>query len=254
MIDTHAHIYLEQFKDDLSEVLDRAADAGVDQILMPAIGAESFRQMKRMSHKSIQFHPMAGLHPCEVDDQTDIDQWLSILNQELEVGSYVAVGEIGLASYWDKTHIELQQSIFKAQIEVAKERQIPVVIHNRESTDDMLAIVAEQQDGGLRGVWHCFNGTVEEGERAIDLGLFLGIGGVLTFKNGGVDKTVSQLPIDRMILETDSPYLAPVPNRGKRNEPAYVREVAKKLCEVKNLDLREVDTITTENAKRLFDL
>lgn len=254
MIDTHAHIYLEQFDKDRTEVLDRAAQVGVKRILMPAINEDSFEQMRKMRHGQIHFHSMAGMHPCEVNVHTNPEQWIDILEKQVETGEYLAIGEIGLDYYWDKTHVDKQKHLFRMQVEVARARNKPIVIHNRDSTADMLDIIEELQDGSLRGVWHCFNGSVSEGKRAISLGMYLGIGGVLTFKNAGVDKTVSELPIERMILETDSPYLAPVPYRGKRNEPAYILEVAKKLAVVKNCDLVEIQTLTSENAKALFDL
>ncbi|MDZ7807459.1 MAG: TatD family hydrolase [Gracilimonas sp.] len=253
MIDTHSHIYLEQFDKDRDEVNRRAAEAGVTGIFMPAIDLDSIARMEVLQHPDITFYKMAGIHPCDVPEELpgDLESQLLTLNGRED---FYGVGETGLDYYWSTDLVEQQKESFRLHCKVAKEVQKPVIIHNRESTDDMLEIIDMEQDGSLTGIWHCFNGSVEEGKRAIDMGLHLGIGGVVTFKNGGVDKTVAQLPLDKMILETDAPYLSPTPKRGKRNEPAFMKFTAEKLADIFGLSLKEVDEQTTETAKQLFGL
>ncbi|KPQ00840.1 MAG: TatD DNase family protein [Bacteroidetes bacterium HLUCCA01] len=248
MIDTHCHIYTDAFDEDLPAVLDRAADAGLTDIIMPSIDLNSRAAMQRMYHDRLRFHPVAGIHPCDVKGPTDeIALWKWAGEDDV-----VAVGESGLDYYWSSEHISEQKASFRFHCRMARELDKPLIIHNRESTHDMLQILREEQDGRLRGVWHCFNGSVEEGLQAIDTGFHLGIGGVVTFKNAGVDKTVSMLPPDWMLLETDAPYLSPVPHRGKRNEPAYTALVAVKLSALFGKTLAEIDALTTETAKNLF--
>jgi len=250
LTDTHCHIYLEQFEDDLAEVLDRAFEAGIKHIFMPAISFGSLPKMDRMKHENINFHKMAGIHPTEIN--SGISPSEDELFEHCNSDDIVAVGETGLDYYWSDDYKKDQQQSLQLHCEIAKTLNKPVILHNRESTGDLLDIIEQQQDGSLTGIWHCFNGTVEEGKRAIKLGLYLGIGGVLTFKNAGVDETVAQLPLDRMLLETDAPYLAPAPNRGKRNEPAFVKYTAEKLASILGIPLHEVAEQTSENALHLF--
>ena len=250
MIDTHSHIYLKDFDEDREEVYERAVEAGIKTILMPAIDFSSLKQMEEMSFKGLRFYKMAGLHPCDVEELSD-----GFENELLELCSaeeIIGVGETGLDYYWSKDHVTEQKLSLHAHCRVAKKVNKPIVLHNRESTDDLLHIIEQEQDGSLKGIWHCFNGTVDEGKRAIDLGLHLGIGGVVTFKNGGVDKTVTQLPLDKMVLETDAPYLSPTPKRGKRNEPAFMKYTAEKLAEIFELSIDEIAKRTSETAKSLF--
>lgn len=252
MIDTHSHIYLKDFDEDREEVYTRAVEAGIKTILMPAIDFGSLEQMDSLSFNGIKFHKMAGLHPCDVENLED-----GFENRLLELCSdneIIGVGETGLDYYWSKYHITEQKLSLHAHCRVAKKVNKPIILHNRESTDDLLHIIEQEQDGTLKGIWHCFNGTVEEGKRAIDLGLHLGIGGVVTFKNGGVDKTVAELPLEKMVLETDAPYLSPTPKRGKRNEPAFMKYTAEKLAEIFELTLAEVSEQTSETARKLFNL
>lgn len=252
MIDTHCHIYLEQFQEDIHSVLDRAARAGVHHICMPAINFDSLMQMEHLRHDHIQFHKMAGIHP------TEINEGASTTDRELTAycndDNIIAVGETGLDYYWSGKFKKAQQDSLRIHCRVAKHLKKPVILHNRDSTEDLLHIISEEQDGTLSGIWHCFNGTEEQGRRALDLGLHLGIGGVLTFKNAGVNKTVARLPLERMVLETDAPYLAPEPNRGKRNEPSFVKHTAEKLAGVMNLSLEEIEIQTTRTAKELFGI
>jgi TatD DNase family protein len=252
LIDTHCHIFLDDFKDDLNEVLDRAVEAGVKKILMPAIDFGSLDQMELVNHPNITFYKMAGIHPSEVNA---IDSGLEkILFDYIKDPEIIAVGETGLDYYWTKEYIVEQKVNLHTHCKAAKEFRKPIVLHNRESTNDILSIIDEEQDGNLTGVWHCFTGTVEEGKKAIDMGLYLGIGGITTFKNAGVDKTVAQLPIDKMVLETDAPYLAPTPKRGKRNEPSFLKYTAQKLADIMDISLKEVIDITIRNAIELFKI
>ncbi|MCH8566754.1 MAG: TatD family hydrolase [Balneolales bacterium] len=252
MIDTHSHIYLDAFKEDRQEMLDRAAEAGLTDILMPAIDFDSLHAMDKLVHNRIRLHKMAGVHPCEINNsRCNLEASLLAACAGKEI---VAVGETGLDYYWSKDFVEEQKISLRRHCSVAKTLGKPIVLHNRDATDDLLKIISEEQDGRLTGVWHCFNGSADEGKKAIDLGLFLGIGGVLTFKNAGVDKSVKELPAEFMILETDAPYLTPAPHRGKRNEPAYTALVAEKLAEVTGMGIEEVVRITSLNARRLFPL
>ncbi|HKK46281.1 MAG TPA: TatD family hydrolase [Balneolaceae bacterium] len=252
MIDTHCHIYLEQFDNDIQQVLDRAAKAGVTHIFMPAINFDSLPKMDRLHHPKIIFHKMSGIHPTEINE--------GICTTEGELYEYckqddiVAVGETGLDYHWSSDYKSKQKESLHIHCKVAKAVQKPIILHNRDSTGDMFDIIEEEQDGSLTGIWHCFNGSADEGKRAIDLGLELGIGGVLTFKNAGVDESVARLPLEHMMLETDAPYLAPSPKRGKRNEPGFVQYTAKQLSEVLDISLDEVLARTDENALLLFGI
>lgn len=252
LIDTHCHIYLEQFDKDIDEVLNRAAAAGVSHIFMPAINFDSLPKMDTLSHQQIDFHKMAGIHPTEINE--------GVQASEEELAGYcsdnkiVAVGETGLDYYWSEDYKKKQQQSLHMHCRVGKALQKPVILHNRESTEDLLDIIEQEQDGSLTGIWHCFNGTVDEGKRAIDLGLLLGIGGVLTFKNAGVDAVVAKLPLDKMVLETDAPYLAPTPHRGSRNEPSFIAKTAERLSEVMEVPLEVIEEKTSETALALFDV
>lgn len=252
MIDTHSHIYLPQFDDDLNDVLERAAEVGITDICMPAIDFSSNAQMQKLSHPTIKFHEMAGLHPADVKElENDFEQKLLDNCQSDEI---IGVGETGLDYYWSKDYVAQQKQSLHAHCRVAKSTKKPIILHNRESTADLLAIIEQEQDGNLKGIWHCFNGSVDEGKKAIDLGFHLGIGGVVTFKNGGVDKTVQELPLDSMVLETDAPYLAPTPKRGKRNEPAFMQFTAQKLADIFEMSLDEVFEKTSKTARALFKI
>jgi TatD DNase family protein len=252
MIDTHSHIYLPQFEEDLNDVLARAAEVGITDICMPAIDFSSNAQMQKLSHPTIKFHEMAGLHPADVKElEVGFEQKLLDNCQSDEI---IGVGETGLDYYWSMEYVAQQKRSLQVHCQVAKSTKKPIILHNRESTADLLAIIEQEQDGNLKGIWHCFNGSVDEGKKAIDLGLILGIGGVVTFKNGGVDKTVKELPLDSMVLETDAPYLAPTPKRGKRNEPAFMQFTAQKLADIFEVTLEEILEITSVNSKELFDI
>lgn len=252
MIDTHSHIYLQDFDEDRDEIMKRAAEAGVEKIFMPAIDLSSIELMNKLDYHGIGFYKMAGIHPCDVRELAD--DFEKELEQICAKKEIYGVGETGLDYYWSTDAIALQKESFRIHCKVAKAVDKPVIIHNRESTDDMLKIVEEEQDGRLKGIWHCFNGSEAEGRRALESGLHLGIGGVLTFKNAGVDKTVARLPLEKMVLETDAPYLAPAPKRGKRNEPSFMKYTAQKLAEVFETTFEQIDEITTQTAIKLFKI
>jgi TatD DNase family protein len=250
LIDTHCHLYLDQFNEDLEEVLDRSVDAGVTQIFLPAIDWGSLKAMEKLSHPEIRFYKMAGIHPCSVEEVWPVDE--ERLFNLCSRNDIFGVGETGLDYYWSTDFVKEQKESLRMHCSIAKETGKPIVLHNRESTKDLLDLIEEEQDGSLKGVWHCFTGTEDEGKRSLDLGLYLGIGGVSTFKNAGVDKVVAGMPLSRLILETDAPYLTPAPHRGKRNEPSYIRLIAENLAGLKNVSLDEIARETTKNAFELF--
>jgi len=253
MIDTHAHIYAEEFDKDREEVIQRALSQGINQILMPNIDLDSIEPMLNTEKRYPDVcRSMMGLHPCYVD--ASVDQKLATVYSWFEKHNFIAVGEIGIDLYWDKTFRAEQEKAFVTQLNWAKELKLPVVIHTRDSIEETLTLLKNEQDGSLGGVFHCFGGTLDEAKAITDLGFHLGLGGVSTFKNGGMDKVIPHLDLKQVILETDCPYLAPVPHRGKRNEPAYTELVAARVAELKQLELAEVDKITTENARSLFNL
>lgn len=253
MIDTHAHIYANEFDNDRAEVVQRALAQGVEQILLPNIDLESIEPMLATEAQFPQVcRSMMGLHPCYVDG--NVKHSLEIIHSWFTKHNFIAVGEIGIDLYWDKTYRAEQEMAFVTQLNWAKELQLPVVIHTRDSIQETLALLSKEQDGTLSGVFHCFGGSIEEAKAINNLGFHLGLGGVSTFKNGGMDKVIPHLDMDYVILETDCPYLAPVPHRGKRNEPAYTSLVAQRVADLREMTIQQVDTVTTHNAKTLFSL
>jgi len=253
MIDTHAHIYLQEFEKDIESVIQSALSVGVTQILLPNIDVTSIDAVNKLSEKYPKIcKPMMGLHPCYVKE--NVEEQLTIIEKTLQQHPFIAVGEIGTDLYWDKTYWIQQQLAFTTQLNWAYELKLPVSIHSRESTREAIDIIKILKGKQPSGVFHCFSGTLEEAKEVIDLGFALGIGGVVTFKKSGLDELLNHIDLKNIVLETDSPYLAPVPYRGKRNEPAYLSYIKKKLSEVKQVSEEEVDTITTENAKRIFNL
>ncbi len=257
LIDTHAHLYLDQFDDDRDAVLHRARDAGVETIVMPAIGTASIQQAVDLCDQHPGLYAMTGLHPSETDAATEAD--LETVAEWCDHPSIVAVGESGLDYYWDRSFDDRQQAFFRKHIRLAIEADLPLVIHNREATDDILDILAEERERTdaperMRGILHCYVDPPAVAERAWDLGFYVGVGGIMTFSNSEVDDYVREVPLEHIVVETDSPYLAPEPNRGDRNEPAYVRHVADQLARVKEVPLQEVERVTTENARDIYDL
>ncbi|MEZ8105143.1 TatD family hydrolase [Vibrio cortegadensis] len=251
MIDSHAHIYATEFDNDRDEVVQRALAQGIDTILLPNINLDSIEPMlKTEATYPDVCRSMMGLHPCYVDG--DVKQTLATIHSWFEKHNFIAVGEIGIDLYWDKTFKAEQEMAFITQLNWAKEMDLPVVIHTRDSIEETLTLLRKEQNGSLRGVFHCFGGTVEEAKAINDLGFHLGLGGVSTFKNGGMDKVIPHLDLSKVILETDCPYLAPVPHRGKRNEPAYTKLVADRIAQLRLLSVSEINEITTKNVKSLF--
>ena len=250
-IDTHAHLYGEEFDADRTEMVERAVTAGVYQLLLPNIDSTTISGMLALE---AQFpgvcYPMMGLHPCYVNE--NVEQELNIVREWLEKRTFKAIGEIGLDFYHDLTHTEQQYRAFREQLELARQYQLPVSIHARESTQQCIEVVKSLQDGRLTGVFHCFSGTLEQAKEVIDLGFYLGIGGVVTFKKAGLDKLLEEIDLQHIILETDAPYLAPVPYRGKRNESAYIPLIGERIADVKNLTIADIAVITTSNAHKLF--
>lgn len=251
LIDTHAHLYLSEFENDIEDVIEQSKEAGVERIYMPNINSESIEDMLFLERKYENYCiPMMGLHPYYVKD--NYKEELKAMKSWFDDRPYCAVGEIGIDLYWDKTYLKEQISAFELQIYWAKELDIPIVIHCRESIDMTIDLVKKLQDGHLKGIFHCFSGNLDHAKKIIDLNFLLGIGGVVTFKNGGLDKIIPDIDLKHIVLETDSPYLSPSPHRGKRNMPSYLHLIASKIAELKTCDMNEVAKITTENAKNIF--
>jgi TatD DNase family protein len=253
MIDTHCHLYADAFDNDRPAMLQRAISAGVGRFYLPAIDSSVIENMLQMELDYPEHcFAMMGLHPCSVKE--DYKNELAIAAAWLEKRRFIAVGETGLDFYWDKTFVPQQYEAFETQVQWARNLGIPVVIHSRESTPECIDVIKKMQDGNLRGVFHCFGGSLEEAKAITDLGFCLGIGGVLTYKNSGLGAVLAQLPLDNIVLETDAPYLSPVPLRGKRNESAYLSYIADKLASVKQISVSEVMQVTTANAEQLFGI
>ena len=253
LVDTHTHVYDHQFSLDRNEAMQRALEAGVKMMLLPNVDASTIAPMLELHEKYPECtRVMMGLQPEEVKE--DYKAVLSQMEKELERGVYVGVGEVGLDFYWDATYEKQQLDAFETQLDWAKQLHQPLSIHCRNAFDKMVKILEKKQDGGLRGIMHCFTGTEEEAKVYLELGFHLGLGGVTTYKNCGVKDYLPTLPLDRIVLETDAPYLAPVPCRGKRNEPAFLVHTAQKIAEILGMDLDELAAITTSNVKQLFNL
>jgi len=252
LVDSHAHIYLKEFKDDLELIIDRARETGVEAIYMPNIDHTSIDDMLAVADKYPGYCiPMMGLHPCSVGksfekDLYEVEDWL-------EKGGFAAVGEIGTDLYWDKTFWRQQQEALRIQLEMAKKFELPFVIHCRDSIDETINFIAPLNNKKLKGVFHCFGGSIQQAEDIIAMGFKLGLGGVVTFKNGGLNEVMENISLDDIMLETDSPYLAPMPYRGKRNEPAYVLKVCEKIANVKNISANDVAIRTSANSLSLFN-
>lgn len=253
-IDTHAHLYQAVFENDIDLVVDRSVTAGVSKILLPNIDLASIESMLRLCNNYPDvFRPMMGLHPCDVKE--DYVEVLAKMETLFTQHDFVAVGETGIDLYWDKTTLGMQSAAFEMQIDWAIHRRLPLVIHARDAFEPILEILDRKMHADLRGVFHCFTGDANIASHIAEYGSFyFGIGGVVTYPKAGLENVIPSLPIDRMILETDAPYLPPVPYRGKRNESAYLVQVAEKLAGILHLNLDELSRITNENAKRLFGI
>jgi len=253
IIDTHTHLYLKQFKDDIDMVIQRSIDKGINKFIFPAIDSTHFDDMHDLKNKYPgSIYLMSGLHPVDVKE--NFKEELEFVVNSLKSHSYVAIGEIGIDLYWDKTYLKQQQEAFEFQIRLAIKNDLPIVIHCREAFDEIFEILDKENCDKLRGVFHCFTGTLEQANRAIQLGFKLGIGGVVTFKNGGIDKFLNRIDLNHIVVETDSPYLAPVPYRGKRNESSYITYVIDKLSEIYGLPIKKIASVTTKNAEKVFAL
>ena len=253
-IDTHTHLYSDAFDEDRDQMIQRALDAGVKQLLMPNIDTSSIEVMHALEQKFPNVClPMMGLHPCSVKEnwEKELDQ----IEGKLFEGKYIAVGEIGIDLYWDQSFLKEQKFVFAKQIEWAKKLNLPIVIHARSSFQEIFEVMDQHYDESLRGVFHCFTGGLEELEKIRTYkGFYLGIGGVLTFKKSGLDEVLRSTKLEELLLETDSPYLAPTPHRGKRNESSYLPLVAEKLSDIFELSVHEIAKITSQNAKKCFNL
>ncbi|MCB0733232.1 MAG: TatD family hydrolase [Bacteroidetes bacterium] len=251
MIDTHSHLYAEEFDEDTCEVIKRCKASGLTHVLLPNIEKSTHHRMMNLVTTDTMFLPMIGLHPCSVQ-AASVEEELQFVQDELEVGGYIAVGEIGMDLYWDASTREVQEYALKKQCELAVRHDLPVALHTRNATDVVLDLLESWNLNGLRGVFHCFGDGTAQAERIKNMGFYLGIGGVITFKNSGLDQVMAEIGLDQVILETDSPYLAPVPYRGKRNESSYLIHIAQKLSDATGVNLEEVKRITSNHAKELF--
>ncbi len=250
-IDTHTHLNSEAFDVDRSSVIENAIGEGVSRFLIPSIDSASYKGMLDLesqypNHVSL----MMGLHPTHVNN--DYQEELDFVKQKLSERPFIAVGEIGIDLYWDKTYLKEQQQAFDKQISWAKEYNLPINIHCRAAFDEVFEILEQHKSSDLRGVFHCFTGDLSQAKRAIDCGMHLGIGGVVTFKNGKIDRFLNEIPLENIVLETDAPYLAPVPFRGKRNESAHLVLVAERLSEIYGVSVEHVANITTDTVKKMF--
>lgn len=251
LIDTHCHLYSEEFKDDIEEVITRAQQQGVQQFYLPAIDSEAIPSMLSLeaAYPGVCI-AMMGLHPCYV--KANYKEELAIAKEWIDKRSFVAIGEIGLDFYWDKTFEQEQYQAFETQMQWALERNLPIVIHTRKAMNEAIKAVKPFADKGLKGIFHCFSGSAEEAQQITQMGFWLGIGGVITYKNAGLPTALEQIDPKWLVLETDAPYLSPVPYRGKRNESAYLQHIIERLAEVKQLSVTELAAITTFNTQKIF--
>jgi TatD DNase family protein len=253
LADTHTHLYLEEFHNDRQQTVERAISNGVKYLLLPNVDSKTLPALHSLCDAfPASCFPMIGLHPTSVKD--NFEEELLVMEKNLALRSYIAIGEIGMDLYWDTAYVIQQRQALIKQLVWANKYQLPAVIHTRNANDEVLTILEELHLASLKGVFHCFSGNIKQAEKAISLGFMLGIGGVITFKNSGLGKVVAHIGLQYLLLETDSPYLAPVPYRGKRNESAYLPLIAAKIAEIKAINMKEVAEVTTNNAKQLFHL
>jgi len=252
-IDTHAHLYSSPIKENIEGIMKNAMENGIDTIIMPAIDSTTLEAMLEVEASYPKnCMAMLGLHPCSVKE--NVKEELAIIEAQLQKRKFIAIGEIGLDYYWDKTFMNQQMEAFKIQMQWALDYKLPIAIHTRNAMGETIEAVKPFAKKGLRGIFHCFSGSRESAEQITSLGFHLGLGGVLTYKNAGVAEAVANIPMEWLVLETDAPYLSPVPYRGKTNEPSYMIQVALKLAEIKNLPLHEVAEMTTKNAMKVFGI
>ncbi len=251
--DTHTHLYADEFSADRELLINEAIEKGVQRFFLPNIDSSSVGTLTKLGEKyPDNCFPMMGLHPCSVKENWKEE--LLLVEKLLSERKYVAVGEIGMDLFWDKTFVKEQETVFKKQVELANHHKLPLSIHSRESFEEIYEILLLSKKEMPCGVFHCFTGNADQAQRAIDLGFYLGIGGVVTFKNSGLDKTLAKIDLSHLVLETDAPYLAPVPFRGKRNLPEYIIKVAEKIAEIKSVPVNEVARITTQNSFTIFGI
>lgn len=253
LTDTHTHLYYETDPEKLHLLMERCAANHIERLFLPNVNVASINMINGL----VNAYPdkcfaMAGLHPCDVKEGFESE--LQVIYDSIAERKIYAIGEIGIDLYWDKTTLSIQQEAFKQQINWAKELNLPIVIHCREAFDEVFEILEELKDDKLRGIFHCFTGNLNQGLKAIELGFYLGIGGVVTYKKAGLDLVLADIPLTDLVLETDSPYLAPVPYRGKPNESSYLIHIAQKVADVYGVSLEKVAEITTENAKKVFGI
>ncbi|MFN4084147.1 MAG: TatD family hydrolase [Bacteroidia bacterium] len=252
-VDTHTHLYLKQFDNDRKQVVEKAINNGITKFFLPNVDTETIQQMLNLVWDFPEnCFPMMGLHPCSVN--SDVEAHLFQIQKWFKKRKFYAVGEIGLDYYWSTEFKDQQIDAFKKQIQWAIQLDLPIVIHSRNSTDDCIAILHEMKHAKLRGIFHCFSGNALQAKQIVDLGFLLGIGGVLTYKNSGLQEAIENINLEHIVLETDAPYLAPVPYRGKRNESFYLLEVAKKLAEIKKCGIAKIAEVTTNNANKIFNI
>ena len=251
--DTHTHLYSEAFEKDRDTVIQKALDNNIKRFFIPAIDSQATQSMYELE-KNYPGHIflMMGLHPTHVKD--NFEKELELVEREFQKRSFYAVGETGIDLYWDKSTLGIQQEAFKWQIRLAKKYNLPIVIHCREAFDEIFEVLESEKDEKLFGIFHCFTGDFQQAQTALSFNMKLGIGGVVTFKNGGIDKFLDKIPLEQIVLETDSPYLAPTPYRGKRNDPVYILKVVEKLSEIYNLPLEKITEVTTKNSKEIFGI
>ncbi|MBT8309442.1 MAG: TatD family hydrolase [Flavobacteriaceae bacterium] len=251
--DTHTHLYSEAFNEDRDDMIQRAMDLGIQRFFVPAIDSSYTKAMFALKENYPELvHLMMGLHPTSVND--NYKEELQHVEDMLAEHEFCAIGEIGIDLYWDKTTLGIQQEAFRHQINLAKTHKLPIVIHCRESFDEIFAVLEEEKSEDLYGIFHCFTGTIDQAHQAISYNMKLGIGGVVTFKNGKIDQFLDQIDLKHIVLETDSPYLAPVPYRGKRNESSYIVEVLERLSSIYQVSKQDVARITTQNSKDVFNI
>lgn len=251
MIDTHAHLYDEQFSADITEIISRARANGIEKVYLPNCDSTTIPAMMALTEQYPGYCiPMIGIHPCYVKESYEAE--LNIMQEWLDKAPFAAIGEIGLDYYWDQTFVAEQKDAFRRQIDWALERALPIVIHSRNATQDCIDIVREKQNGQLKGIFHCFGDDLNAAQQIIDLGFKLGIGGVVTFKNSTLPEVLRAIDLEHLVLETDAPYLAPVPYRGKRNESSYIPLIAQKIADIKEVPLSTVAERTTKTAEALF--
>ena len=251
--DTHTHLYSSQFDEDQEEMMQRALDAGINRFFIPAIDSsytDSMLKLEKIYPENVFL--MMGLHPTSVKE--NVEEELANVKEMIDSRDFYAIGEIGIDLYWDQSFLKQQQDAFRTQIRWAKEKKLPIIIHCRDAFDEIFEILETEKDDSLFGIFHCFTGTIEQAHRAISYNMKLGIGGVVTFKNGKIDKFLNEIPIENIVLETDSPYLAPTPYRGKRNESSYITQVIDKLVDIYDLSFEEIANITTQNSKDVFGI